>query len=66
MTYQPDLINLLGELGLRDKYRVMIGGAPVTAEWAAEIGADGYGENATKAVEVARSLMQEKRGGEVS
>tara|TARA_B100001964_G_scaffold101695_1_gene113683 strand:- start:980 stop:1639 length:660 start_codon:yes stop_codon:yes gene_type:complete len=66
MTYQPDLINLLGELGLRDKYRVMIGGAPVTAEWAAEIGADGYGENATKAVEVARSLMQEKRGDEVS
>ena len=63
MTYLPELINILSELGLRDKYRVMIGGAPVTAEWAEEIGADGYGESATDAVTVARDLINNKRGG---
>ena len=64
MAYMPDIAALLSELGLRDKYRIMLGGAPVMPEWALEAGADGYGEDAVEAVEVAKRLMQEKRGGE--
>jgi len=63
MAYMPDLVDLLTEVGVRDKYRIMLGGGPVTPDWATEVGADGYGENATEAVEVAKRLMQEKRGG---
>jgi len=63
MAYMPDLVDLLTEMGVRDKYRIMLGGGPVTPDWATEVGADGYGENATEAVEVAKRLMQEKRGG---
>jgi corrinoid protein of di/trimethylamine methyltransferase len=61
MAHMPDLILILNELGLRDKYWVMLGGAPVLAEWAMEIGADAYGEDAAEAVEIARNLMQKKR-----
>jgi 5-methyltetrahydrofolate--homocysteine methyltransferase len=64
MTHIPDLIRILTELGLRDEYRVMIGGAPVTAEWAAEIGADGYADDASEAAEVAQRLMQDRKRGE--
>ena len=61
-VYMPDIAAMLSELGLRDKYLIMLGGTPVTAEWAAvEAGADGYGETAVEAVEVAKHLMQEKR-----
>ena len=63
MSYMPDLAGMLTELGLRDKYMIMVGGAPVIADWAMEIGADGYGEDAVEAVEVAKRLMQKKRGG---
>jgi len=62
MAYMPDMVDLLTEMGIRDKYRIMLGGGPVTPDWAAEVGADGYGENATEAVEVAKRLIQEKRG----
>ena len=61
MAYMPDLAEFLSELGMRDKFRIMVGGAPVTAGFATEAGADGYGENAAEAVEVAKRLMQEKR-----
>ena len=64
MTYMPDIASILKELGLRDKYMFMVGGAPVIADWATEIGADGYGEDAVEAVAVAKRLMQEKRGGQ--
>ena len=63
MTYMPDIAAMLSELGLREKYMLMVGGAPVIHEWAMEIGADGYGEDAVEAVEVAKRLMQKKRGG---
>jgi 5-methyltetrahydrofolate--homocysteine methyltransferase len=63
MSYMPDLPAMLSELGLREKYMVMLGGAPVIDEWAMEIGADGYGEDAVEAVEEAKRLMQKKRGG---
>ena len=54
---QKKLIEELKARGLRNKYKVMVGGAPVTREWAEEIGADGYGEDALEAVEVAKKLV---------
>jgi len=62
MTYMPDLVALLDEMGLRDKFKVMVGGAPITSAYAEKIGADGYGENAEEAVGVAESLMKMKTG----
>jgi methylmalonyl-CoA mutase cobalamin-binding domain/chain len=46
------LIELLQESGLRDKFKVIVGGAPVTEDFAIQIGVDGYGADATRAVEV--------------
>lgn len=60
MAYMPDLLSLLEEMGLRDRFKVMVGGAPVTPEYASEIGADGYGETAADAVTVAKRIMQSK------
>ena len=50
-------IEALRAAGLRERVKVMIGGAPVTQRFADEIGADGYGENAPAAVTVARRLV---------
>jgi corrinoid protein of di/trimethylamine methyltransferase len=61
MPYMEDLINLLKERGLRDKYIVMVGGGPVTREWAMSIGADGYGEDGEEAVRVAKELIKVKK-----
>ncbi len=47
----------LKDEGLRDSVKVMVGGAPVTAAFADEIGADGYGANAGMAVERAKELV---------
>lgn len=63
MAYMPDLVNLLAETGARDRFKVMVGGAPVTPEYAEQAGADGYGENAAEAVEVARRLVQVRKRG---
>ncbi len=57
MPYMEDVIRLLKDRGLREKYKVMVGGGPVTREFAEEIGADGYGDNAEEAVEVAKRLL---------
>jgi corrinoid protein of di/trimethylamine methyltransferase len=57
MTMQRDVIDALEEAGLRDQVKVMVGGAPVTAEWAEAIGADGYAEDVIGAVELARHLL---------
>ena len=43
--------------GIRDKVKVMIGGAPITQAFADEIGADGYSDNANSAVALAKRLM---------
>ena len=61
LPYVKDVIKLLKELGLRDKYVIMIGGGAVTREWAQEVGADGYGENADEAVKIAIELMKKKK-----
>ncbi|MEE8356522.1 MAG: corrinoid protein [Anaerolineales bacterium] len=57
MLQQKKLIEALENAGLRDKVKVMIGGAPVTDRYASEIGADGYAEDAISAVDVAYRLM---------
>ncbi|MGQ9918953.1 MAG: corrinoid protein [Bryobacteraceae bacterium] len=51
-------IEALENAGVRSRVKVMVGGAPVTPQFAAEIGADGYGENATAAVALARKFAQ--------
>jgi corrinoid protein of di/trimethylamine methyltransferase len=63
MAYMPDLVNLLADMNLRERFKVMVGGAPVTPEYAEEAGADGYGENAAEAVQMAKALVQSKKGG---
>ena len=50
-------IKALEEAGLRDRVKVIIGGAPITQQYADEIGADGYGDNASTAVALARKLV---------
>ena len=53
----PETIQALKDAGLRDKVKVIIGGAPVSAEWAAEVGADAYGANASLGVEKCKELV---------
>jgi len=55
----PRVIQDLARLGVRDRVKIMVGGAPVLPEWAREIGADGYGENAKEAVELAKKWTME-------
>ena len=57
MVNMKAVIDALAAAGLRDKVKVMVGGAPVTEAWAQSIGADGYGKDASAAVEKARSLV---------
>ena len=57
MTGQRNVVSALEGAGLRPRVKVIVGGAPVTRSWAAEIGADGYSEDAVGAVALARSLV---------
>ncbi|MEN8244372.1 MAG: corrinoid protein [Thermodesulfobacteriota bacterium] len=58
MPYQKEVIDTLKEMGLRDKFSVLVGGGPTNQQWAEDIGADGYGETAMDAVNVAKKLLQ--------
>jgi corrinoid protein of di/trimethylamine methyltransferase len=60
MLGQRRLIEMLKDHGLRDRFKVLVGGAPVNQSWADQIGADGYGENALAAVRAARDLAPRK------
>jgi methanogenic corrinoid protein MtbC1 len=57
VPYQETVIKKLVAAGMRERVKIMVGGAPVTPEWADKIGADGYANNAPEAVEVARKLV---------
>lgn len=57
MPAMKDTIAALNGAGVRDKVKVMIGGAPITDAYAKEIGADGYSDNASAAVTLARRLV---------
>lgn len=57
MIKQGDVIEYFKEKGVRDKYKIIVGGGPVTKEYAEEIGADGYGKDADEAVDLAKKLL---------
>lgn len=58
LPVQREVIDALAAAGLRDKMKVIVGGAPATAEWAEKIGADGYAENAIAAVRLVKLLLK--------
>lgn len=57
LPYQQEVINLLREMGLREKVFVIVGGGPVTAEYARQIGADGWAENAAGALRLVDKIL---------
>lgn len=57
MTRQKEVEEVLKSAGLRDKFKTIVGGAPVTGRWAAKIGADAYAEDAQDAVLKAKELL---------
>ena len=61
MPAQKEVIDILKEMSLRKKYLVIIGGGPVTKEWADKIGADGYAESAFQAVDMIKELLSRRR-----
>jgi trimethylamine corrinoid protein len=54
---QKDLVNAFISDGSRERFKILIGGAPVTPEWAESIGVDGFADNAVKGIRVAKSLI---------
>jgi len=59
MVRQKEVIEAMDKKGMRNKTRVMVGGAPVTSDWVQKIEADGYSEDAIGAVNTAKNLMKE-------
>jgi methylmalonyl-CoA mutase cobalamin-binding domain/chain len=57
MAGQRTVVEQFDAAGLRPKCRVIVGGAPASSTWAAEIGADGYSEDAIGAVALVRQLV---------
>ena len=57
MPKMGETINAIKEAGLRDQVKILVGGAPITAAFAEEIGADGYASNAASAVEKGKELI---------
>jgi corrinoid protein of di/trimethylamine methyltransferase len=58
MPHQKEMIDILKDEGKRDKYKVVIGGAPTTVEWAEEIGADLYAPDAGSAAKLFSGLLK--------
>lgn len=57
--YQEDVIRYLKDVGLREKYYVVVGGGPITPEWTAQIGADAHGRLATDVPKLLKQLIAE-------
>jgi corrinoid protein of di/trimethylamine methyltransferase len=57
MTVQREIIEALEEAGIRDRVKVILGGAPVSQEWSDTVGADGYAEDAVGAIALSRELV---------
>ena len=62
MPGQKEVVEVLNDMGLRDKFKVIIGGAPTTQEWADKIGADGWAQDASSAVKLAEKLANIQGG----
>jgi trimethylamine corrinoid protein len=60
MFRQKELEDALKKANLRQRFRTIVGGAPVTPRWAAKIGADAYAEDAQEGVRKTRDLMLSK------
>jgi len=58
LPMQHEIVKACEAEGIRNKVKLMFGGAPVTEEWVREIGGDGYAENAVEAVKVAKKLLK--------
>lgn len=58
LPYQQDVLSYLNDMGIRDKYYVIVGGGPVTPEFAMDIKADGYARLATEAVDLCQQLVK--------
>ena len=61
MPAQREIVELLKAKGLREKYHVILGGAPVTRQWVEQAGADSWGENAAQAVSLLEEVMERRR-----
>ena len=61
MIYQQELEDKLKEMGLKDRFKTMVGGAPVTERWAKKIGADAYTEDASECCIRAKKIIDEKQ-----
>lgn len=61
MIYMPEILSELEERGLRNRVKVMVGGAVINQAFADRIGADGYSKDATEAVILAKSLLNKER-----
>jgi 5-methyltetrahydrofolate--homocysteine methyltransferase len=57
MVNMPEVIKALEVAGLRDKVKVMVGGAPITQNYADQIGADGYSPDATSTTDKAKTFL---------
>lgn len=55
--YQEELVKKLEKDGIRDRYKVIVGGGPITPEWTRKIGADGYSRTANQAVQLCKQLF---------
>ena len=58
MDFQRKVIEELKKRGLREKYRVIVGGAPTTEEWSEQIGADGWADDAIETVNLVKKLIE--------
>ncbi len=56
MLHMPDVVRILNEEGLRDRFKVIAGGAPVLPDWTYSWGADGYSENSSEAIQLCKKL----------
>jgi len=58
MPAQREIMNELKDRGVKDKFKCLFGGAPTSQEWADQIGADGWAENAAEAVDIVKELIR--------
>ena len=58
MDFQRQVIEELKKRGLREKYKVIVGGAPTTEEWSEQIGADGWADDAIETVNLVKKLIE--------
>jgi corrinoid protein of di/trimethylamine methyltransferase len=64
MVYMPDISKILNEMGKREKYKILVGGGPVTPEFAKGADSDGYAENAAEGVKIAQDLLRKTGRGD--